>query len=169
MSLKSLFIKTFLFLFGPKVFSKMLLQSERSKTYQTFCKEVYGRDLCQANMVDEEQLEKPIAAAKFKSSDKILDLGCGLGYTSEYLSDLSGANILGIDFAKDAIDSAKNRTSFKRERVRFQHGNLNSIALHPARFDCILAIDTLYFVNSIAKTIKELKEILNPNGRLLVF
>lgn len=147
----------------------MLLQCEGSEAYRIFCKEVYGRNLCQANMVDEEQLEKLIAVAGLKSSDRVLDLGCGLGYSSEYLSDLSGANIFGIDFAAGAIDSAKLRTSLKRDRIRFQHGNLNSLPKNQSKFDCILSIDSLYFVNSITKTISDLKGIFNPNGRLLIF
>ena len=169
MFLKSIFIKVFLLLFGSKVFSKMLLQCDSSKTYRVFCREVYGRDLCQANMVDEEQLQKLIDVADLKRSDKVLDLGCGLGYTSEYINEVSGASVLGIDFASGAIDAATLRTSEKQKFLQFKYGNLNSLALTPAKFDCILSIDTLYFVNDLYKVIEELKDLLTPSGKILVF
>lgn len=169
MSLKSMFVRTFLFLFGAKVFSKMLLQSEQSKAYRVFCEKVYGRDLCQANMVDEEQLQKLISAGKFTSSEKILDLGCGLGFTSEYLSDVTGADIRGVDFAKGAIESAQVRTALKKDRLEFVVGNLNKLPSSSEKYDVILAIDTLYFVNDLQSTILRLKALLNTGGRLLIF
>jgi hypothetical protein len=47
-------------LFGAKGFSKMFLASSQSETYSLFCNKVYGRDLCQANMLDEDKLPEVI-------------------------------------------------------------------------------------------------------------
>lgn len=169
MSFKFVFVKTVLYLFGAKVFSKMLLQCERSSVYKKFCKTVYGRDLCQANMVCEEQLQKLISVGQFKKSDRVLDLGCGLGYTTEYLSDISGAAIFGIDFAEGAISSAIARTAEKRHRLDFKKGNLNLFHFPSDSFDFVISIDTLYFVNDLERTILDIKKILKPEGKLLIF
>ncbi len=169
MKLKWFFVKIFLFLFGSRLFSKIFLQSLKSQAYAQFCEEVYGRNLCQANMVDEEQLQKLISVAALSPAKNFLDLGCGIGVVSEYISDVSGASVLGIDFAKGAIESANHRTIAKRNKIEFRVGNLNSIALSGSKFDCILSLDTLYFVNDIAKTILGLKALLKAKGKLLIF
>ena len=43
---------------------------------------------------------------KPKKHDNILDLGCGIGYNCELLSNL-GARVLGADVSHEAINTAK--------------------------------------------------------------
>ncbi|MBO9667880.1 MAG: class I SAM-dependent methyltransferase [Bdellovibrio sp.] len=147
----------------------MFVQCEQSKTYRRFCQGVYGRDLCQANMVDEEQLQKLVSLADLKPFENVLDLGCGGGFTSEYISDLTNARLLGLDFAKGAIEAASARTHSKFPRINFQVGDLNKLPKFAEKFDCIIAIDSLYFVNDLEKTLSSIASYLNPNGRLLIF
>src|SRR5438445_10414214 len=112
MNLKLTLIKTTLRLFGKKIFNNILLQCESSKTYPLFCEEVYGRNLYQANMVDEEQLQQLVALIKEKKPKNILDLGCGSGHTTEYLSDqIPESFFLGIDFADKIVEYDKSRTN----------------------------------------------------------
>lgn len=153
--------------FGAKGFSKILLQTEGSKTYVKFCEKVYGRYLCQFNMVDEDQLQKLISLIGDGKGKKILDLGCGSGYISEYIAQETGASIIGIDFAKGAIKSAQNR--IKKNDVEFSVGNINELRFPDESFDYVLTIDTLYFGSDIGKIVKNIKSILKPNGKLITF
>lgn len=153
--------------FGAKGFSKILLQTEGSKAYVKFCEKVYGRYLCQFNMVDEDQLQKLISLIGNGKGKKILDLGCGSGYISEYIAQETGASIIGIDFAKGAIKSAQNR--IKKNDVEFSVGNINELRFPDESFDYVLTIDTLYFGSDIGKIVKNIKSILKPNGKLITF
>lgn len=169
MKVKKYFVKLMLYFFGAKMFSKVLLQCKQSKVYGLFCENVYGRNLCQLNMIDEEQLQKFIELANLKPTHTVLDLGCGNGVISEYVSDLTGALIIGVDFAKDAIKAARNRTESKRDRIDFRTNNLNSISITESNFDCIISMDTLYFVSDLNNTIQKIKTLLKPDGQLLIF
>lgn len=169
MKIKSMFVQVMLRLFGARMFNSMLLQIENSATYGRFCELVYGRNLWQANMVDEVQLRKLISLVDLKVGDRVLDLGCGSGGLTEYLSDLSGARVLGVDFASKAIARAQRRTLAKLERIQFQTQNLNSLSLQHKTFDCVISVDTLYFVKDLTRALQQLKAALKPNGKLLIF
>lgn len=169
MKIKSFLVRWMLRLFGARMFNQMLKQCEQSATYAVFCEKVYGRNLSQANMVDEAQLQKLISVAGLKRGDQVLDLGCGSGAVTEFLSDHSGAQFLGLDFAKQAIDRAKQRTQSKSGRLSYEVQDLNSLSLQHKTFDCVISIDTLYFVRNLRKTIQEIKEALKPDGQLLIF
>lgn len=169
MGIKSFIFQTMIRIFGAKGFTKMYLATSKSKTYSTFCERVYGRDLCQANMLDEEQLQFLISSLKLNLNHNVLDLGCGIGKISEYLSDTTGANVHGVDFAFGAINEAKARTENKNA-ISFEVGNLDKLdVIINDKYDVIVMIDTLYFVKDLSNTISTIKQYLKPNGQLALF
>jgi ubiquinone/menaquinone biosynthesis C-methylase UbiE len=150
-------------------FSKWLTRSEQSKAFASFCERVYGKNLCQCNMMDMKQLDKLLEILNLNKDNRGLDLGCGIGAITEYISDLTGAHITGIDFATGAIKRAGERTRKKQNRLTFREGNMNNLEFPMKSFDTIIAIDTLYFVDDLEKTIGQMKAILKPNGQMGIF
>ena len=96
-------------------------------------------------------------------------MGCGIGVVTEYIYDLTGAHITGIDLAAEAIRSAQERTKGKKNRLVFQEGDLNNLDLPAASFNRIIAIDTLYFVDDLERLADQMKAILQPNGQMGIF
>jgi ubiquinone/menaquinone biosynthesis C-methylase UbiE len=166
MKLKEIVFKALMGIFGPSGFGKMLLRSVKSPTYARFCEKVYGRNLCQFNMVDEDQLETLV---KSMQPLETLDLGCGIGVVTEYLSDQLNAMITGVDFAPLAITSALERTRTKADRLVFKVMNLNKLDFKTKQFEQVIAIDSLYFVRDLDQTVKQIKTFLKPGGKLLAF
>jgi 2-polyprenyl-3-methyl-5-hydroxy-6-metoxy-1,4-benzoquinol methylase len=152
-----------------KRFSNILIRSEGSAAHSLFCERVFGRDLCQANLMDMKQMEKLLEVLSLSPKNRVLDLGCGIGKIAEYISDLTHASVLGIDIAVDAITHAQARTQQKRNRLDFKEGDLNDLQLPPASVDTIIAIDTLHFVEDLGKTIGQMKAILTPHGQMGLF
>jgi ubiquinone/menaquinone biosynthesis C-methylase UbiE len=120
-------------------------------------------------MMDMEQLNRFLDVLDLGKNSKVLDLGCGIGTISEYLSDVTGAHITGLDLASGAIERAKERCESKRDRLTFLEGNMNDLQLEPSIFDTIIAIDTLYFVSDLNTTVAKMKEIITPNGQMGIF
>lgn len=153
-----------------KAYDDLLLRTGASKAYSMFCERVFGMDLSQFNVLDMEQLNTLIEKLDLKSGEVALDLGCGNGRIAEYISDATGANMVGLDFAGKLIKSSQQRTRDKKHRLSYVVGNMDDLSFDEASFDAIISIDTLYFVKSIDATIKRLKKLLkSPTGRLGIF
>jgi cyclopropane fatty-acyl-phospholipid synthase-like methyltransferase len=96
----------------------------------------------------------------------VLDLGCGNGMISEYLSDKSGACITGLDYISLAIAQACCRTAQKADLLSFIVGDINDLSLPDKAFDLILSIDSIYFSQDYAATLRTLKASLSGGGQM---
>jgi SAM-dependent methyltransferase len=144
-------------------------RAPRSQAYAEFCERLYGKNLCQANFSDMEQLEKLIELAQFRPNSRALDLGCGTGMIAEYLSDRTDASILGVDYCAEALQQAQERTRDKRTRLNFCVANLDSLDFPDHSFDTIISIDTLYMPNNLLAILRKLCVLLKPGGQMVVF
>jgi len=150
-------------------FGYELLGIAASRTYATFCERVYGRDLTQFSMMDEQQLETLLDSLDLCAQDQVLDVGCGVGRITEYLAHTSGATFIGLDFAPPVIEAAQRRTSGKADRLQYVVGNMDVLDLPRGSFTAIIAIDTLYFAQNLSHTIGRMVELLTQGGRLALF
>lgn len=154
--------------FSPTSFNKTLADLRASKTYAKFCSKVYGRDLSQFNALDERQLQLLISAIKRNNPQTVLDLGCGIGRITEYLSTQIAAKFTGIDFADQLIAAASSR-NLKNDRLNFKSVDINSLPRDLGKFDLILSIDTLYFADDLEEIVLNLKGHLSAEGWLAIF
>ncbi|MFW9916256.1 MAG: class I SAM-dependent methyltransferase [Candidatus Thorarchaeota archaeon] len=155
-------------------YDSLLVRSERSTAHSIFCERVYGMDLCQTGMMDIKQLEKLLDLVKLQRLSKsslVLDLGCGIGKITQYISDKTPAQLVGLDNAKKAIQEAQTRTQEIKERLRFQEGDLNNLEgiFEASLFDAILAIDSLYFADEMEACIAQMKDLLRSSGQMALF
>lgn len=147
-------------------------QTAASPANAAFCERVYGRDLCQQGFMDMEQLHKLIEVSAIGPGDRVLDLGCGAGQIAEYISDCTGALVWGMDYIGEAIQLARARTTAKRDRLDFRTGNLDHLdrlGYPPAFFDVLVASDTLYMPNELESTLRQMRDLLAPGGRMAIY
>jgi ubiquinone/menaquinone biosynthesis C-methylase UbiE len=147
-------------------FDETLLKAETSPTYGKFCEMLYGKNLRQFNMMNMSQIGKLLEVLNLGPASRVLDMGCGIGILDEYISDLTGAHITGIDFASQAMDRANLRTEPKKERLTYLDMDMNSLDFPPRSFDTVIAIDTLYFVFDLEVIIAEMKSVLTTDGQM---
>lgn len=137
-----------------------------SRAHALLCREVYGEDLSQHGLADLDQINSMIAALDLKATDYVLDAGCGNGRITEYLQRRTGASFLGIDLSREAVKQADRIAT---DKLKFQIGNLNDLALQARSFDAVISIDTLYYVENLESTVASLVERLRPRGRFAAF
>jgi cyclopropane fatty-acyl-phospholipid synthase-like methyltransferase len=142
---------------------------ENSRAHHAFCERVFGIDLCQHGFADRKQLTLLMRVTRLCAGRRVLDLGCGNGMIAEYLSDRTGAHITGLDYIEEAIRQARRRTAAKSDRLEFLDGDINRLSLPRGAFDLVLSIDSMYFSEDYAATIRELKAALRPGGRMAFF
>lgn len=140
----------------------------RSAASAEFCRRVYGRDLCQHGYADMGQLDRLIDVAQIGAGSRVLDLGCGTGQIAEYISDITGAYVHGIDYIPAAIQVAQERTHAKRDRLSFSVGDIYKLDMPPRSFDMLIAIDTLYF-GDMQTVIGTLKHLLVAGGQMAIY
>jgi cyclopropane fatty-acyl-phospholipid synthase-like methyltransferase len=142
---------------------------EHSQAHHAFCERAFGKDLCQHGFIDQEQLELLLQVTHLGEGQRVLDLGCGNGMITEYLSDRTGAHITGLDYIPKAISLAVERTAVKSNRLAFIVGDINQLDLPPSAFDVILSIDSIYFSQNYTTTLRVLKDALRPAGQMVIF
>lgn len=98
---------------------------------------------------------------------KVLDLGCGGGYITNYLQE-NRIMPIGIDFCDKMLEIAK-RT---HPGVDYRSMNITDIGDHfdEDSFDGMLSIYTLYFVprDLMDKTLSSISRLLKPEGKILI-
>jgi 2-polyprenyl-3-methyl-5-hydroxy-6-metoxy-1,4-benzoquinol methylase len=108
-----------------------------------------------------------IAKDIIKIGDNVLDIACGVGYGSRYLSDLSEAeNIIGVDISKSTINYATK--VFGTENINFIHGSALDKDLFPNdSFDKIVSFETIEHLENDEKLISNLYYWLRKGGSLI--
>jgi SAM-dependent methyltransferase len=140
----------------------------QSKAHALYCERVYGKNLCQHGYMDMAQLNKLLEVTNLGDNNRGLDLGCGNGLIAEYISDVTGAHVHGIDNSADAIRQARDRTASKRERLTFEQGDIYHLDLPVDTFDTAIAVDTLYFGDNDS-LIGQLKKALKSSGQIAAY
>lgn len=155
--------------FMSQGYSALLVAAAQSPTCRKFCEQVYGLDLCQFNSLSMPQLEKLLEIMDLDASDHVLDLGCGVGLISEYISDVTGARVMGIDFAAQAIQLAQERARPKGSRLSYQVMDMDELDFPGGSFSGVISIDALQFVHDIKRTVQQAQTFLVENGQMGIF
>lgn len=100
-----------------------------------------------------------------QTEGKYLDMGCGSGnYTIALKKE--GVNIEGIDLSPKMLSLAQA----KAPDMVWKEGNMLALPYQDAFFDGALTINTLhYFRPSFPQLFKEMRRVLKPGGKLLLF
>jgi SAM-dependent methyltransferase len=113
---------------------------------------------------------------KFNSNDKVLDLGCGVGYYSNMIAKC-GASVMGIDPNENYIEIAKKNAVNGTQFEIFDIGTKGSLDNMPtSSVDYVFMSDALlfYFVSfneklkpDIQILFNDIHRILKPNGTFI--
>ncbi len=149
-------------------YQKFYTAAHASAAHSRHCERVYGQDLCQEGQMDMAALGDMLEALDLKPGEKVLDLGCGAGVISEYISDRTGAKVTGVDYAAPAIAAATARTGAKLSRLEFLQADLNMLDLPAESFDAAIMIDSIYWAADYVETLSSIARSIRPGGQLAI-
>ena len=104
-----------------------------------------------------------------KSGEKILDIGCGTGSTSQSLSKLVGENglITGIDISEPILRFAKNQLDNRNiKNIDFIQEDAQTFNLSNFNYDAIFSRFGIMFFEDPFFAFKNIKKSLNSRGRI---
>lgn len=119
----------------------------------------YTKDQEQSAFVESN---KQVVKSHFKdmSGKKVLDLGCGYGYYTDFFKSI-GADVLGVDGSANMIDIARSRY----KNCAFEICDITeSLPYTNESFDLIFCNQVLMDVENIEKVFSECYRVLKSNG-----
>jgi ubiquinone/menaquinone biosynthesis C-methylase UbiE len=108
----------------------------------------------------------------YDPSGTIIDIGCGSGYLLETISrQLRRVRLIGIDYAKEMIDTAKRRTEVAslEDGPSFLEGNVANLPLGDDSVDFVVSSLSLHHWQNPLLALREIYRILKPGGQMLLF
>jgi len=107
--------------------------------------------------------------ANLKTSDLVLDVGCGLGGTARYLADQYKCNVAGIDLTQEYISVGIKLTELVglSDRVELRHGSALEVPYEDEKFDIVWTEHVQMNIADKKRFYSEITRVLKPGGRLL--
>lgn len=105
---------------------------------------------------------KEICAQITDRRPRILDVGCGTGANLKMLSEFGDAE--GVDISEDALDFCRARGL---DNVRL--GAAEDLPYEDGTFDLVTALDVVEHLDDDVGGLREMRRVLRPGGRVLIF
>jgi len=103
-----------------------------------------------------------------KSSDRVLDLGCGSGWATRLVAKrFRPKKIVGIDISEEMVRLAAQHSE-GIANIDFHQGAAEKIPLPDASVDKIFSIESFYYWPDQMAGLKEAKRVLAPSGKLFI-
>lgn len=114
--------------------------------------------------------EVMMEAAKIKSTDNVLDAGCGVGGSSIFLATALGCKVTGITLSERQVQQATDIAKQKgvEQMVDFKIMNYCATDFPDASFDVVWGCESICYADSKEQFIKEAFRLLKPGGRLVI-
>ena len=111
-----------------------------------------------------------VEAAEIKSTDKVLDAGCGIGGSSIFLAEKIGCSVIGISLSERQIHKAKELAIEKKveDKIDFRVMNYCTTGFPNESFDIVWGCESICYADDKELFIKEGYRLLKPGGRLVV-
>ena len=99
------------------------------------------------------------------SGRRVLDLGCGAGQLAHQLATLGAAEVVGSDVSERMLALA--RTQWAHARVTYQRRALEDAAFGAGRFDLVVSVLVLHYVDDYRGLMARIAGWLAPGGVLV--
>ena len=96
---------------------------------------------------------------------RVLDLGCGAGQLARYLATRGAAEVIGVDVSERMLELA--RAQWAHPRVSYQRMAIEEQAFAPGRFDLVVSVLALHYVDDYRGLIGRIATWLTPGGVLV--
>lgn len=131
-----------------------------------YFKDVDKSDL---NKAQENKMDLICRKIKLRSSDRVLDIGCGWGGLAKWISEKYGCEILGINIADGQVEYAKKHISSPRVEIRNMDYR-DVPKLIDGKFDKVVSIGMVEHVGpkNYRSFFEVVQKVMKPDGLFLL-
>lgn len=106
--------------------------------------------------------------AQIDGSQRVLDVGCGIGGPSRYLASKFGCQVTGLDLTPEFVALAGMLAQRTRlaEKVTYRQGNALDLPFPDANFDVVWSQNAAMNIADRDRLYGEMHRVLRPGGRL---
>ena len=106
--------------------------------------------------------------AQIDGSQRVLDVGCGIGGPSRYLASKFGCQVTGLDLTAEFVALAGMLAQRTRlaDKVTYQQGNALDLPFPDASFDVVWSQNAAMNIADRDRLYGEMHRVLRPGGRL---
>jgi SAM-dependent methyltransferase len=109
-----------------------------------------------------------VASIGITRGSDVLDLGCGDG-TTAIPAAKAGANVTGVDIARNLVEAGKRRAMAEGVTCRFQEGDASNLGdIKDDSFDLVISIFGAMFAPRPSDVAKEMVRVTRPGGRIIM-
>ncbi len=115
-------------------------------------------------------IEELLISAQINDADNILDVGCGIGGSSLYLSEKFNSHVTGISLSPVQVSRAKERAKEANlsDKAEFMVANALEMPFEDNTFDLIWSLESGEHMPDKEKFLQECYRVLKPNGKLML-
>jgi len=108
--------------------------------------------------------------AGIEGSERVLDVGCGIGGPSRYLASRFGCHVVGLDLTPEFIATAEmlTRRTGLADRATYRQGNALEMPFADASFDLVWSQNAAMNIADRERLYGEMRRVLRPSGRLAI-
>lgn len=112
-----------------------------------------------------EHFHRYLLAKFYVEGKKVLDIACGEGYGSHFLSQ-KAKNVTAVDVDSATIEAAKQK--YVNNNLTYLLGDINELDFEDKVFDVIVCYETIEHVHDPYKAFNNLKRVLKDDGILII-
>lgn len=115
--------------------------------------------------------EQYVFTKYMKTSDRILDVGCGTGRTTFALYDIGFKDIIGLDLTPEMIAAAEEIKQERQSPIEFMVGNAKELPFETSQFDVVIfsfnGFMSIPNSKERFKALQEINRVLKAGGTFL--
>ena len=109
----------------------------------------------------ENRLRNPWICSHLPSRVKILDMGCGAGFSTHAMAR-QGHEVVGVDLSEESLEVARKMDA--TGQIHYIMADVAKVPLPERSFDAVSAMDLLEHVENPEAVIQEASRLLKPGG-----